>query len=162
MLNATGCQYSITKWRICYWAVGNKNISLLMNTFLFQCQPFNDAGLQIATMAPDRGGFQFTAPFNAFTAIQHAWCWQQHYLLFCKGVKIGVSTSAKVTNWKCSCQVKYKDLRGKVKWRPEKLHNEELHNFCSSPCIFRMIKQWGLKVWACSMNWGDKICRGEG
>lgn len=41
-----------------------------MNTSLFQCQPFNDAGLEITTTAQDRAGFKLTAPLNAFTAIQ--------------------------------------------------------------------------------------------
>jgi hypothetical protein len=71
MLNTTECQYLVTKRRICYWAVGNKNISWLMNTILFQCQLFNDPGLQIATITKDRG-FQFTAPFSVFTAIHCA------------------------------------------------------------------------------------------
>jgi hypothetical protein len=45
-----------------------------------------------------------------------------------------------------------------LKWRLEKLHIEELHNFNSSPCSMRIIKQRGLKEWKCSTNWGDKIC----
>jgi hypothetical protein len=42
-------------------------------------------------------------------------------------------------------------------WR--KLHNEELHNLCSSPSIIRMIKSWRMGR-VCSMQ-GDKLnaCR---
>ena len=93
-----------------------------------------------------------------FPAIQHAWCWQQHVLLFCKGVELGVPTSARATNWECSCQVTYLNLSGESQMETRETHNEELHYFHSSPHIIRTLKQRGLKVWASSMNWGHGIC----
>jgi hypothetical protein len=40
-------------------------------------------------------------------------------------------------------------------WR--RLHNEELHNFYSSPNIIRMIKSRRMR-WACSTNGEDEEC----
>jgi hypothetical protein len=43
---------------------------------------------------------------------------------------------------------------GKGGWR--KLHNEEMHNFYSSPSIIRIIKSRGMKGATCGTNWGEE------
>jgi hypothetical protein len=63
------------------------------------------------------------------------------YLLFCMGVKRGLSNWGNNTQWGClrtGCLEEYKKDKVTEGWR--KFHNEELHNLYTSPNIIRMIK----------------------
>jgi hypothetical protein len=40
---------------------------------------------------------------------------------------------------------KFEHKRDEVAGSWRKLHNEELHNFCCSPCIIRMMKSWRIR-----------------